>query len=111
MSQQSITRLPAWHALEEHQRLLEKMHMRELFNEDPARGEKFSLQFDNLLLDYSKNRIIDETLELLVSLAQKTGVERLRAHAGLRSSKAPYSASGRPKSSAFGFGVAAPGNG
>jgi len=52
--------------------------MRDLFNEDPARSEKFSLQFDNLLLDYSKNRIIDETLELLVSLARETGVEQLR---------------------------------
>ena len=52
--------------------------MRDLFNEDPARAEKFSLQFDNLLLDYSKNRIVDETLELLVSLARETGVEQLR---------------------------------
>jgi len=70
--------MPAWHALVEHQRLLEKMHMRELFNEDPERGEKFSLRFDNLLLDYSKNRIIDETLDLLISLARETGVEQLR---------------------------------
>ena len=70
--------MPVWHALEEHQRLLEKMHMRDLFNQDPARGEKFSLQFDNLLLDYSKNRIVDKTLELLVSLARETGVEQLR---------------------------------
>ena len=62
----------------EHQRLLEKMHMRDLFNQDPQRFEKFSLKAGNLLLDYSRNRIIDETLKLLASLARETGVERLR---------------------------------
>jgi len=70
--------MPAWHALEEHQRLLDKTHMRALFDEDPKRGEKFSLQFGNLLLDYSKNRITAETLELLASLARETGVEQQR---------------------------------
>ncbi len=78
MHNSSLTRSPAWFALVEHQCLLEKMQLRDLFNEDPARAEKFSLKFGNLLLDYSKNRIIDETMELLVSLAQETGVEQLR---------------------------------
>ncbi|MCZ6724051.1 MAG: glucose-6-phosphate isomerase [Gammaproteobacteria bacterium] len=78
MSQYSLTRSPAWTALLEHQRLLEKMHMRDLFNQDPQRFEKFSLKAGNLLLDYSRNRIIDETLKLLASLARETGVERLR---------------------------------
>ncbi len=78
MHNSSLTRSPAWFALVEHQCLLEKMQLRDLFNEDSARAEKFSLKFGNLLLDYSKNRIIDETMELLVSLAQETGVEQLR---------------------------------
>ena len=78
MHNSSLTRSPAWFALVEHQCLLEKMQLRDLFNEDSARAEKFSLKFGNLLLDYSKNRIIDETMELLVSLAQETGVEQMR---------------------------------
>ena len=78
MPNSSLTQSPAWLDLVEHQRVLEKMHMRDLFNEDSARAEKFSLKFGNLLLDYSKNRVIDETLELLVSLADETGVEQLR---------------------------------
>ena len=78
MPNSSLTRSPAWRALVAHQRVLEKMHLRDLFDEDSARAEKFSLKLGNLLLDYSKNRIIDETLELLVSLAHETGVEQLR---------------------------------
>ena len=77
MSQYSLTQSPAWRALVEHQRSVEKLHLRDLFNEDSERAERFTLQLGNLLLDYSKNRITDETIELLVSLARETGVEQL----------------------------------
>lgn len=74
----SLVQTTAWQALKSHQRSIENIHLRELFNQDPERGEKFSLTIDNLLLDYSKNRISDETLKLLLSLARETGVEKLR---------------------------------
>ena len=74
----SLIQTTAWQALKSHQRSIENIHLNELFNRDPERGEKFSLKVDSLLLDYSKNRISDETLKLLLSLARETGVEKLR---------------------------------
>ena len=59
-----LTDLPAWQALREHHREMEGVHMRDLFAADPGRFERFSLQVGELLLDYSKNRITDETLRL-----------------------------------------------
>ena len=78
MSQQSLTWSPAWRDLVEHQQVLQRIHMRDLFNEDSIRAERYSLKVGNLLLDFSKNRITYETLGLLVSLARETGVEQLR---------------------------------
>jgi glucose-6-phosphate isomerase len=66
-----VTQLPAWHALQEHQRRAAGINLRELFDRDPARFDKFSLQTGDILLDYSKNLITDDTLPLLVELARQ----------------------------------------
>lgn len=65
------TQLPAWQALQEHQWDIARLHMRGLFAADPRRFERYSLRLDDLLFDYSKNRITDTTLELLFSLARQ----------------------------------------
>ncbi|MBA3321821.1 MAG: glucose-6-phosphate isomerase, partial [Pyrinomonadaceae bacterium] len=61
---------PAWQALAAHHETLAPVHMRDLFKEDPRRFERFSLRFNDILLDYSKNRITEETIRLLLDLAQ-----------------------------------------
>jgi len=66
--------LPAWQALEEHQREMAEVHMRDLFARDPQRFERFSLQLGDILLDYSKNRITAETMALLLDLARQADV-------------------------------------
>jgi len=65
---------PAWKALEAHCAQISAMHMRELFATDPRRGERFVAEGAALYLDYSKNRITDETLRLLLALAAECGV-------------------------------------
>ncbi len=65
---------PAWNALAEHKRKIETLHLRTLFAEDPQRGERFALEAEGLYLDYSKNRITDETLRLLLDLAVESGL-------------------------------------
>ena len=69
-----ITDTPQWRALAEHQRALAGMHLRELFTTDPERGEAFTLQAGDLTLDYAKNRLTSETVELLVALAERAGL-------------------------------------
>ncbi|AOU99540.1 glucose-6-phosphate isomerase [Acidihalobacter yilgarnensis] len=64
-----LNELPVWQDLARHHAAIRDTHMRELFAADPVRFERFSLQLDDLLLDYSKNRITDETLALLFRLA------------------------------------------
>ncbi len=66
---------PAWKALEAHYDKVKDLHMRDLFAEDPERFSKFSLRYDDLLLDYSKNRITAETHELLLGLARENEVQ------------------------------------
>lgn len=61
---------PAWRALVEHQAALSTISMRDLFAQDPARFAKFSLKFNDILFDYSKNRITDDTLKALLALAE-----------------------------------------
>lgn len=73
-----LDQLPVWHALRQHQTALQDTHMRELFDADPERFRRFSLQFENILLDFSKNRINEETLGLLMDLARERGVEDWR---------------------------------
>jgi glucose-6-phosphate isomerase len=65
---------PAWAALTEHHRTLRGRHLRELFAEDPERGERLTAEGAGLYLDYSKNRVTDETCRLLVELAEQSGL-------------------------------------
>jgi glucose-6-phosphate isomerase len=71
--------LPVWQKLAEHQRAQSRLHLRELFERDPARFRKFSLALDGMLLDYSKQRITEETMRLLADLARACEVEAWRA--------------------------------
>ena len=73
-----LTQLPAWQALAAHQRLLAGTHVRDLFAADPERFDKFSLRLDDILFDFSKNRITGETVALLLALIEATGVPALR---------------------------------
>ena len=69
-----------WRALEEHAVAARRWHLRELFATDPKRGERLTAEAAGLLLDYSKNRVTEETLELLVRLAKERGLsERIEA--------------------------------
>src|SRR5271155_2855827 len=65
---------PAWKALLDHHRQLEGLHLRKLFAEDPKRGERLAVEAAGLYLDYSKNRVTDETLKLLLALAHESGL-------------------------------------
>jgi glucose-6-phosphate isomerase len=67
---QSLTERPQWRALAEHRGQIECRHLRELFVADPSRGERLVAEAAGLYLDYSKNRITDETLRLLLELAE-----------------------------------------
>lgn len=67
----TLTQSPAWQALTAHRHELEHTHLRDLFAADPQRFAKFSLRFGDLLFDYSKNRITERTLQLLLDLAQQ----------------------------------------
>ena len=71
---QKLTELSSWNALEAHFEKIKDVHMRDLFKQDKERFKKFSTQMDDILLDFSKNRINDETLKLLCDLARETGV-------------------------------------
>ncbi|WP_045225323.1 glucose-6-phosphate isomerase [Methyloterricola oryzae] len=68
------TQLPAWKALTQHRDEVEPLHMRELFARDGQRFDRFSLRLGDLLFDYSKNRVTERSMELLVSLAQEAGL-------------------------------------
>jgi glucose-6-phosphate isomerase len=71
---------PAWNALEEHYDDIHNRHLRDLFADDATRGERLTAEGAGLFLDYSKNRVTDETLQLLVALAQQSGLaERTEA--------------------------------
>ena len=71
-----ITRTPEWEALEAHRGKMEGVNLRDLFADDPDRGETLTLQAGDLYLDYSKNLATRETLELLVDLAERSGLRR-----------------------------------
>jgi glucose-6-phosphate isomerase len=74
----NIAESPIWEQLVQHQRATEPLLMRDLFAKDPERFARFSLRLDDLLLDYSKNRVTDETMTLLRALARAAGVEAMR---------------------------------
>jgi glucose-6-phosphate isomerase len=73
-----LTELPAWKALGEHYKKIEPIHLKELFDKDPKRAEKFNVEAAGLFLDYSKNRITDETIKLLIQLAEESGLKARR---------------------------------
>src|ERR1035437_542964 len=75
-----LTKLKAWKALKAHYQTVREVHLRELFAADPKRGERMTAEAAGLFLDYSKNRLTDETLKLLVQLAAESGLrERIDA--------------------------------
>jgi glucose-6-phosphate isomerase len=77
---QGLTERPAWKALAEHYQTVRGLHLRQLFADDPRRGERLSAEAAGIYLDYSKNRITDETIRLLVRLAEECGLpERITA--------------------------------
>ncbi|MBA2740846.1 MAG: glucose-6-phosphate isomerase [Actinobacteria bacterium] len=80
MSIAPLRERPAWRALERHYTEIRDVHLRDLFADDPARGERLAAEGASLYLDYSKNRVTDETLRLLVQLAEESGLpERTEA--------------------------------
>src|SRR5271165_6762702 len=77
---QPLTKRKAWSALAAHFNHVRNLHLRDLFAQDPKRGERMTLEAVGLYLDYSKNRITDETLKLLFQLATESGLaERIDA--------------------------------
>jgi len=83
---QSVTASSAWKALEAHYEKVRELHLRKLFADDPKRGECMAVEAAGIYLDYSKNRITDETLRLLLQLAEECGL-RARIDAMFRGEK------------------------
>src|SRR6516225_11355120 len=81
-----VTERPAWQALAAHQDAMRGVHLRTLFAEDPKRGERLTAEACGLYLDYSKHRVKDETIRLLVRLAEEAGL-RARIDAMFRGEK------------------------
>jgi glucose-6-phosphate isomerase len=80
MSSVPLTERPAWKALAKHYDQVRQLHLRELFKNDPRRGETLTAEALGIYLDYSKNRVTAETLALLVQLAKESGLaERIAA--------------------------------
>jgi glucose-6-phosphate isomerase len=71
-----LTKRPAWRALEEHYKKICNVHLRSLFADDPQRGERLTAEGAGIYLDYSKNRITDETIQLLVKLAEECSLRK-----------------------------------
>src|SRR5438067_10055806 len=78
-----LTQRPAWRALQAHYETIRDVHLRALFAEDPRRGERLVAEAVGLYLDYSKHRVTDETIRLLVQLAEDCGL-RARIDAMVR---------------------------
>src|SRR5262249_52688440 len=74
------TERPAWKALAAHHQKIRDLHLRKLFADDPSRGKQMTAEAVGLFFDYSKNRVTNETLKLLVQLADESGLrERIDA--------------------------------
>jgi glucose-6-phosphate isomerase len=86
MSPLPLRECPAWKLLEAHYDKIRGLHLRQLFGADPDRGKRLSAEAVGILLDYSKNRITDETLDLLLQLAEQSGL-RNRIDAMFRGEK------------------------
>jgi glucose-6-phosphate isomerase len=74
----TLHKLPVWQKLNQHQQNIASLHMRDLFAQDAKRFDKFSLKFADILFDYSKHRITDETLPMLFQLAREAKIENWR---------------------------------
>jgi glucose-6-phosphate isomerase len=83
---QGLKRRPAWKALAAHHKRVKEVHLRKLFADDANRGERLTAEAVGVYLDYSKNRITDETLKLLLQLAEESGL-RARIDAMFRGEK------------------------
>jgi len=83
---QSLTDRPGWKALQAHYQSIRDVHLRQLFADDPQRGERLTTEAIGIVFDYSKNRITDETLKLLLHLAEESGL-RSRIDAMFRGEK------------------------
>jgi len=81
-----LTQLPAWKALESHHKKIEPLHLRDIFVQDPQRGTRLTAEALGIYLDYSKNRVTDETIKLLLQLAEESGL-RQRIDAMFRGEK------------------------
>jgi len=74
LKKETLSALPAWKALGAHYEAIRELHLRQLFTEDPDRAERMTAESGGIFLDYSKNRATDETLRLLVQLAEECGL-------------------------------------
>jgi glucose-6-phosphate isomerase len=74
----SLRDATAWRSLEEHAEEVRGTHLRDLFADDPKRGERYSVEAEGIFLDYSKNRITNATIRLLIQLAEERGVAERR---------------------------------
>jgi len=75
-----LTEAKTWQILEQHYDYIRQLHLRQIFADDPKRGERFTAQAVGIFLDYSKNRVTDETMKLLLQLAEEAGLrERIDA--------------------------------
>jgi glucose-6-phosphate isomerase len=83
---QMLTERPAWKALGAHHQHVRGLHLRRLFADDPGRGERMTAQAAGIFLDYSKNLVTDETLKLLLRLAEESGL-RVRIDAMFQGKK------------------------
>ena len=85
-SNRGLTALDAWKSLEAHHSAIEGQHLRDLFGDDPSRGERLKAEAVGIYLDYSKNRVTGETMGLLLKLAEEVGL-RGRIEAMFRGDK------------------------
>jgi glucose-6-phosphate isomerase len=86
LADRPLTERPAWKQLEAHSKKIRKQHLRKLFDADAERGQRMTAEAAGIYLDYSKNRITDQTLKLLLRLAEESGL-RMRIDAMFRGEK------------------------
>src|ERR1700745_3943816 len=81
-----VTQLSAWKSLKTHYEKIRSLHLRQLFKDDPGRGTRLTAEAEGIYIDYSKHRITNETLTLLLQLAEESGL-RARIDAMFRGEK------------------------
>ena len=75
LNELSLLELPAWKALQKHSTEIAKTTLRQLFDQDPGRGTRYTVEATGIFLDYSKNRITADTIRLLLQLAEERGLK------------------------------------